>query len=243
MRRFLAGALVVVALGGCRQGRAGPGDGGAAGTGREMRTVLRPGQTEVTGTVVELVADGAVAAPVPAPFTITVPVRGEGGAEVVGAVVGGRRATIAWDGGRPLPVGGDGAIDLAPARLEVSPAVVRWFVDGRPRPLTAGRYGLGAAVAVGVSGLATPSEGASFEAREGTAVVTHGGARLELAPAPLALEGPGRVELRGRLAVRTPTGSAGARQARFGEGPFRVTLTPAPGGYRVTALFQGRRLP
>lgn len=201
--------------------------------------VLRPGQTEVTGTLATLAADGAVAPPIPAPFTVTVPVRGEGGARITDALAGGRRVAVVWDGGRPLPVAGDGALDLAPARVEVTPTVVRWLLDGAPRGLAPGHYRLGAPVAVGVSGLARPADGFSFEADERTALATRGGARVELPPHALELEGPGSVQLGGQLRVRTAQGARPATLLRFGEGAFKVTLTPVEGGYRVAGLFQG----
>lgn len=203
--------------------------------------VLRPGQTQVTGTATAVRATGAVAPPLPTPFAITVPARGGGGATISSAIVGGARSTIVWDGGRPLPVSGQGAIDIGPARLEAGPGAVRWLLDGAPRALTDGTYRLGATVAVGTRGLGTPRDGVAFEADRRTALVTKGGARIELRAAPLSLEGPGTVELEGRLRLRTAEESREARSARFGEGPFQVKLTPVPGGYEVDALFQAPR--
>jgi hypothetical protein len=200
---------------------------------------LRPGQTRVTGTLTTLSATGAVGPPVPVPFTVTVSARGQGGATIIGALVGGGRSTIVWDGGRPLPVSGDGALDIGPASVEVSPAGIRWQLDGQPRLLTAGRYRLGATVAVGGRGLATPTEGATFDSDGRAAMVTRGGAGLELPPAPLRLEGPGAVSLKGRLRVETRDGSRETGSARLGEGAFVVDLTPDSGAYRLEGLFQG----
>lgn len=242
MRALLAAGLAGAALGACSTTRSGaPATTAPAPPQTETVVVLRPGQTEVSGTLTGLTATGAVAPPVPAPFTVTVPARGEGGATITSAVVGGRSATIVWDGGRPLPVGGTGALDLGAARIEVTPGAVRWFLDGQPRVLTAGHYRLGATVAVGQRGLATPTDGAAFDVSSRAALVTHGGASIELRPAALQLQGPGTVELKGRLRLRTATATEDTGSARFGEGAFLVKLAPAPGGYRLDALFQGRR--
>ncbi len=203
--------------------------------------VLRPGQTQVTGVVTSLTATGAVAAPVPAPFTVNVPARGAGGATISNARVQGRSATITWDGGRPLPVGGGGGLDLGPARLEVGAQTIRWLLDGIPRLFTSGNYRLGATVAVGGRGLAAPRDGVTFDSDGKTAMVTKGGAHIELSPRELQLEGPGTVQLKGRLQVRTAKESGAAGSVSFGEGAFRVRLTPTSGGYQVDGLFQGVR--
>ena len=241
MRTFLAAVLSTVALASCSADGGGSSGTPAAPPEPETVVVLRPGQTEVSGVLTGLTASAAVGPPVAAPFTVTVPARGEGGATISNAVVGGRRTTIVWDGGRPLPVSGTGTVDVGAARIEVTPAAIRWFLDGQPRVLTPGRYRLGATVAVGQRGLATPTDGATFDVDGQAAMVTRGGARVELPPADVALEGPGAVELRGRLRLRTASGSQDAASARFGEGAYRVKLSPAPGGYRIDALFQGPR--
>ena len=239
--RRASGALAALILAGTAAGCSS--DEPKAASGPDVTTVteykLRPGQTQVTGTATAVRATGAVAPPVPTPFTITVPARGAGGATISSALVGGARSTIVWDGGRPLPVSGQGAIDIGPARLEAGPGTVRWLLDGAPRALTTGTYRLGATVAVGARGLGTPRDGVAFEADQLTALVTKCGARIELRAVPLSLEGPGTVELDGLLRLRTAEQqSREARSARFGEGPFQVKLTPVAGGYQVDALFQ-----
>ena len=240
MRAFGAALVTAAVLAGCSNTRSGaPSATPSTPPQTEVEVVLRPGQTQVTGSVTALTATGAVARPVPAPFTITVPVRGEGGARITGALVSGGRATIVWDGGRPLPVTGNGALDIGAARVEVTAPTIRWLLDGQPRVLTSGRYRLGATVAVGGQGLATPTDGAVFDADGRTALVTHGGARIELRPGDLQLEGPGTVEATGRLSLRTATGTREAGSARFGDGSFLVKLVPTPGGYRIDGLFQG----
>ncbi len=232
--------LAAAALAGCSTARSGdPSPTRPAPPETEVRVVLRPGQTRVTGTLTTLSATGAVGPPVPAPFTVTVPVRGQGGATISGAVVGGGRATIVWDGGRPLPVSGSGALDIGPATVEVTPTTIRWLLDGQPRVLTSGRYRLGATVAVGGRGLAMPTEGATFESDGRTAMVTKGGASVELRPSDLQLEGPGTATLKGRLRVETNQGATEAGSTPFGEGAFLVKLTRGAGGYRLDGLFQG----
>ncbi len=234
---LLAGA----ALAACSSG--GSDDSGSSEGSETVVTeiVLRPGQTQVTGMVTSLSATGAVAAPVPAPFTVNVPARGAGGATISNARVQGRAATITWDGGRPLPVTGAGGLDLGPARLEVAPQTIRWLLDGVPRLFTAGSYRLGASVAVGGRGLAVPRDGVAFDSDGKTAMVTKGGAQIELSARELQLEGPGTVQLKGRLQVRTNRESGAASSVSFGEGAFRVRLTPTSGGYQVDGLFQGVR--
>ena len=232
--------MAATALVGCSTARSGDHSTPApAPPATEVHVVLRPGQTRVTGTLTTLSATGAVGPPVPAPFTVTVPARGQGGATITGALVGGGRSTIVWDGGRPLPVSGDGALDIGPAAVEVSPTGIRWRLDGQPRVLTSGRYRLGATVAVGGRGLATPTEGATFGSDGRAAMVTRGGASLELPPGALRLEGPGTVSLHGRLRVETRAGAEEAGSARLGEGAFVVNLTPDAGSYRLDGIFQG----
>ncbi len=245
MTRSLAALLGAVTaaltLAGCSFSGDDGGRGSTKGPTVVTEIVLRPGQTEVTGTVTSLSAKGAVAAPLPTPFTITVPVRGEGGATISGAIVGGRPSTVVWDGGRPLPVTGSGSLDIGPAPIEVTATGIRWLLEGAPRVFTTGSYRLGATVAVGARGLAAPRDGVTFDSNGRTALVSRGGARIELPPSALELEGPGTVELKGRLQLRTSEDSGSATVARFGEAPFRVRLTPTSGGYQVDALFQGGR--
>ncbi|HEX2063038.1 MAG TPA: hypothetical protein VHE80_01315 [Acidimicrobiales bacterium] len=233
--------MAAVALAACSSG----GGDGADSTERSetvvTELVLRPGQTQVTGVVTGLTATGAVTAPLPAPFTVNVPARGAGGATISNARVAGRSATITWDGGRPLPVTGTGALDLGPARVEVAPQTVRWLLDGIPRVFTTGNYRLGATVAVGGRGLAAPRDGVTFDSDGKVAMVTKGGARIEHPPRELQLEGPGTVQLKGRLQVRASRESAAATSVSFGEGAFLVRLTPTSGGYQIDGLFQGAR--
>jgi hypothetical protein len=206
---------------------------------------LRPGQTEVTGTITFLRAESAARAPLPLPLTLAVAQQGAGGATISAAVVGGKKATISWDGGTPLVLaaaaGTAGGLDVAPAPVEVSLSGERWFLDGHPCALAPGKYAAEAPVAVGVAGLATPRETADFTAGPDTAVATQGGVTVTLPLAADVLEGPGAVRLEGQLRVRTPQTASFATTVRFSEGPFRVQVTPGPSGLSVRALFQGAR--
>jgi hypothetical protein len=201
-------------------------------------TELRPGQTEVTGIVNSVTADPAVTTPLALPLTITVPERGAGGAAIANALVGGKRSTIVWDGGRPLPLEGQGSLDVSPATVDVSADGVRWLLDGQSHPFAPGRYTANAPTAVGTSGLATPRDRVDFTADDGTTLTTHNGAMIKLPLQPMRLEGPGTVQLVGRLRLRTTKGSTAADRASFKNAPFVLTLTPEPAGIRVIALFQ-----
>ncbi|HZQ28887.1 MAG TPA: hypothetical protein VFA94_14415 [Acidimicrobiales bacterium] len=205
---------------------------------------LRAGQTEVTGTITFLRAESADAPPLPLPLTLTVAERGVGGATISGAVVGGKKASIVWDGGTPLVLAaaGSGFLDVAPAPVEISAAGIKWFLDGHPGGFAPGQYAAEAPVAVGVAGLATPRDGADFTAGPGTALVTHGGTTVKLALSPLVLQGPGLVRLEGQLKLRTTEATATATSLRFSDGPYRVQVTPGPAGLVVSALFQGARI-
>lgn len=204
---------------------------------------LRPDQAEITGTVTQVLADNAVADPLPAPFTVEATERGVTRAEVINAVVNKRKTTVHWDGGRPLPLGGTGRIDLGQTNVKVQRDGIVWVLEGAPRQLAPGSYRVGTTVAVGASGIATPRDGVVFDGAENTAlVVSKGGAFIRQAPRVLQLKAgePGSVTFAGELAVRTPSGTAKASTVRFGPGLFDINLTPQPGGgYRIQALLQG----
>ena len=210
-------------------------------TSAEPSLVLRPGQTKVTGTVTMATLTGAQAPPLTTPLIITVPNRGSGGLRLSGALMNGRRATIEWNAGQPLPLNGRGGLDQSPATLDVSAAGIRWHLDGAPRSLVPGRYSFGAPVAVGSSGLATPQDSAEFLADATTAFTTSGDAGVTIASRPIEVTGPGTLELRGDLEERTPSGTNRVSTARFVEGPYDVVLTPEGSGWRVDALVQGAR--
>ncbi len=199
-----------------------------------------PGQAFVKGTVDKLTADGAQAPPIPTPFTLTAVERGTGKATIVNALVAGKRTSIAWGGGTPLPISGDGgAIDLAGSKVDVDGSGASWTVDGDTRALKPGTYHAGASVAVGVGGLATPRDSVDFTADSQTTITTTGGVVLKVPPAPLQLTGPGKVTASGQLQVRNSKTTRPAASIQFGDGPYTVTLTPANGRFTLDSVLQG----
>lgn len=214
------------------------GDEVPAGPGSTV-TVLRPDQTEVTGEADVVTATGAQLPPLATPLVITVPNRGTGGLRMSGALVNGRRSTIEWNAGQPLPLNGAGGLDLSPVRLDASATGLRWHLDGAPRTLTPGRYSFGSSVAVGAAGLATPVDRVDFTADGQTAFTTTGDAGVTQAPRPVDVTGPGTLRLTGTLQVRTAAGTRSAATASFGEGPYELHLTPDGSRWRVDLLTQG----
>lgn len=199
-----------------------------------------PGQSFVRGNVDRLTAEGAQGGAIAAPFTLTALERGVGKATIENALVAGTRTSIAWGGGTPLPISGDGgSLDLAGATVEVDATGATWTVDGAPRSFKPGIYRVGASVAVGVGGLATPRESVSFTADARTVLTTRGGVVVKLRPAPLELTGPGRVTAAGQLQVRDQTTLTPAAGIRFGEGPYTVRLNPVNGRLELDAVLQG----
>ena len=207
--------------------------------GPTFRLAPRAGQALVEGTVSSLSADNAQAPPLQPPFVITVPNRGHGGADFRGVQVDGRPVAISWYAGQPLPVSGAGGLDLAGAPVSADATGVTWSLDGAVRAVTPGHYHLGAPVAVGASGLATPMDSVSFDAGASATVETSGGANIHFGPAPLHLEGPGRLMLKGQFALRTPDTTRSVASLDFGPGDYQVDLTPASGGYHISAILQG----
>lgn len=218
--------------------------GGAAANGATATTVdlgpaPAPGQVFVKGTVDTLTAEGAQPGAVAAPFTLTAVERGVGKVTIENALVDGNRTSIAWSGGTPLPVtGAGGSLDLAGSKVQVDATGATWTVDGA-RPLKPGPYRLGAAVAVGVGGLATPRDAVSFTADARTAVSAQGGVVIKVAPAALELTGPGKVTATGQLQIRDQTGRTPAAGFQFGEGSYRVALNPVAGRLELDAVLQG----
>ncbi len=198
-----------------------------------------PGQVFVKGTVDKLTAEGAQPGALGAPFTLTALERGVGKATIENALVEGKRTSIAWGGGTPLPItGAGGSIDLGGSKVQVDPTGATWTVDGA-RPLKPGPYRVGASVAVGVGGLATPRDAVAFTADARTVVSAQGGVVVKVAPASLELSGPGKVTATGQLQVRDQTGRTPAAGFQFGEGPYRVTVNPAAGRLELDAVLQG----
>lgn len=201
--------------------------------------VPAPGQAFVTGMVDRLAAEGAQGDPVAAPFTFTAVERGRGRATIENALIDGKRTSIAWGGGTPLPITGAGSIDLGGARVDVDASGATWLVDGSPRTLNPGRYRAGASVAVGVGGLATPRDAVDFTADAMTEVQSSGGVVVKVPPGKLELTGPGKVTATGQLQVRDPQTRLPAQSIQFGEGPYKVTLTPSGGRLELDAILQG----
>ena len=196
----------------------------------ETVVVPRPGQTFVSGTLTGATVGGAVVAPLGLPVTLP-----SGKATIEGVSVGGREAVIAWDGGRPLVLEGNGTVDLSPAELTVSIKEMRWRLE---TATIVGSFRTTAPVAVGRQGLAEPRDGVAFEAPERATIAATGAVTLVHAPRPLEIEGPGAVELRGQLTLRTSEGERPAARLRSEEGPFELRLIPIAGGYRVEGVIQ-----
>ena len=198
-----------------------------------------PGQVFVKGTVDRLTAEGAQAPAIATPFTLTAVERGVGKVTIENALVDGKRTTIAWDGGTPLPISGDGgSIDLAGAKVDVDATGSLWAVDGA-RPLKPGAYRVGASVAVGEGGLARPRASVAFTADSRTIVNGKGGVTLKVAPARMELTGPGKVVGAGQFQIRDQTSRTPATRFQFGEGPYTVVINPVNGRLEIDAILQG----
>jgi len=198
-----------------------------------------PGQAFVKGTVDALTAEGAQGAALVAPFTLTAVERGVGKATIENALVDGKRTSIAWGGGTPLPITGSGSLDLSGTKVVVAATGATYAVDGAARPLKPGAYRAGASVAVGVGGLATPRDAVSFTADARTVISAQGAVVVQVAPARIELSGPGRVTANGQLQVRDSTSTRAAGGIQFGEGPYTVTVTPGPSRLELDAVLQG----
>jgi len=240
-------AFGLAALSGPEQ--AGDGQRVKTGTGPRptgaLGEVLAADQAVVSGMITKLVGTNVDAPALVLPVTLTV-VRGGGTkADISGGSVGGKNATLSWDGGRPLPLSGQGSLDFnGPVNVEISPAGPSWALDGTSRLLTPGSYTFGATVAVSLvtGGLGIPKDGARLDVPAGAAasVSTRGDVRVATPPAPLKLKGPGQLVLEGTFDVRTKSGTRQARKITFGTGAFELNLERQPGGYRVDkALLQG----
>ena len=202
----------------------------------EVVTVPAAGQTLLTGTLQSLSADNAQADPISTPFTINA-VRN---ATVEAAIVNGARKTIYWYAGQPLPVSGaGGALDLGPAHVDVDARGVTWALTGTSA-FKPGSYRFGSSVAVGSAGLATPEDGGvAFGADDHTVLTATDGVVIHLDSPTLRIDGPGTLRMTGNFTLRTRSGTSTATTLSMANGPFEVTLAPAPGGISVTATLQG----
>lgn len=212
-------------------------NGGPAAS-AEPTVVPREGQAFVKGTVERFSADGAQVR-LTTPFAITAVQRGAGRAVIENALVNGQRVTISWDGGTPLPISGEGGLDLGATHVEVDDSGPAYSVDGAVRQFLAGTYALGTSVAVGTGGLATPRDGVRFTADSRTVLSSQGNVVVKLDPRRVQLTGPGKLGISGDLEVQYPDRTDDARSVNFGEGPFEVTLEPSSGRLRVDAVLQG----
>jgi hypothetical protein len=198
-----------------------------------------PGQVFVKGTVDRLTAERAQAPAVPTPFTLMAVERGVGKVTIENALVDGKRTTIAWDGGTPLPISGDGGtIDLNGSKVDVDATGSTWAVDGG-KVLKPGVYRVGATVAVGEGGLAKPRDSVAFTADSRTVVNGKGGVTLKVPPARQELKGPGKAVGMGQFQVRDQASRTPATRFQFGEGPYTITLNPVNGHIEIDAVLQG----
>lgn len=198
-----------------------------------------PGQVFVKGTVDRLTAERAQSPAIATPFTLTAVERGVGKVTIENALVDGRRTTIAWDGGSPLPVSGDGgSIDLNGSKVDVDVTGTSWAVDGG-KALKPGTYRVGATVAVGEGGLAKPRDSVAFTADSRTVVNGKGGVTLKVPPARQELKGPGKVVGIGQFQVRDQKTRTPAARFEFGEGPYTIVINPVNGKLEIDAVLQG----
>ena len=256
MRRFLAtivvlqlliatGALAAPTVDEWLQDRIDPALEGTVDVGPPAtRDVIvpRPGQTLVRGTVTSLVADLVAAPTIPTPFSIEAGTRGVTRAVIAGALVGGRRATISWDGGRPLPITGGPGLELGATRLTVGASGLVWALEGEPRPFVPGTYRANFTVGVATEGIASVREGVTFTADGGTALqVTKDAAFVRQNPAELTITAAqaATATLQGGLELQTEDGTREVAEVQFGPGLYQITLTPEPGGFRVDGVLQG----
>jgi len=199
-----------------------------------------PGQAFVTGTVQHL---SAVADQVPdmkAPFTLTAVVRGTGRATIDNAIVAGKRVTISWPGGTPLPINGTGGLLFgAGVRVDAEPTTITWTVDGAPRSFVPGSYRAAAPVAVGSQGIATPRDSAEFTADAQTVLQSSGGVVVKTPTEKITLRGPGRIVADGKLRVRYPATVRQAGKFEFGEGKFEVNLSRSGAALAIDAVLEG----
>lgn len=206
----------------------------------DVQVVPAAGQAFLSGNIEVLAADNAQIEPLATPLTI----RGERGVSRVTidkALMGGKRVTINWDGGTPMPISSSGAggLDFGTTHVEVTGDGIVYSLDGAPRTFVAGTYSIGTSVAVGTSGVATPRDGVSFTADAQTVLISKGNPTVRIDLKKLDLLGPGKLQARGKLKVQFPDRSVNAGTVTFGEGPYRVTVEPAGSSLTIDAILQG----
>jgi hypothetical protein len=242
--RPVRAALVMTAvlLASVVAGCSGSGSGSSSGEGAQDPVLVPgPGQEFVTGDVAHFVADDAQwAKPLAAPFTLTAVERGTANATIENALVDGKRTTISWPSGTPLPITGTGGLELGPVHVDVDAGGATWALDGGERSFVPGDYQAAASVAVGTGGIATPRDSVAFHADERTVLTSRGGAVVHVDPQTLELTGPGKISVSGTLQVQSPSSTRRSTTVTFGPGPFKITLTPGGTGVAVNAVLQGK---
>jgi hypothetical protein len=204
--------------------------------------VLRPGQSRITGTLTKLVARDAAGEDIRAPFTIQPGTVGVTRAVIDNVLVDGKPSTIAWDGGRPLPITGNGALELGAAQVTADASGLAWALDGAPRAVTPGNYRANFTVAVGSAGVANVRDNVAFTATTDTALeVKKGTAFVRLPSQTVHLQAtqPTTAVLEGSLNVETAEGTRPEHHITFGPGLYDITITPTAGGYTIEAILQG----
>ena len=205
--------------------------GGAAVVTTTPTTVrIRPGARAGVpgGTAQRVVATDAQAPPVPSPFTMTASTEAWGRPPSRTPSSAGKRTTIAWGGGTPLPLSAaGGGVELSGATVEVDGSGITWKLSGTPRKLLPGEYRAGAPVATGVSGLANARDGVVFTADERTIINTTGDVVIKLPSQRLDITGPGKVTASGTFTVVDPDHRPGRRRrSSSGKAPTRRSWTP-----------------
>ena len=208
-------------------------------------TRTRP-EVSVTGTFTRLTGTAIDGPSFPMPVTLEVARGGGTKASITNVTVGGKSSAVAWDGGRPLPLRGEGSLGMnGPTDVETTARGLAWKLDGRPRALNPGSYRLGATVAVGGAGIGTPKEGVVVEVAQGTTGVlsTNGGVTLMQPAGAVTLRGPGELFIEGKLDVVTNGATDPVGTIRFGPGPFELNIEPVAsqaGMWRIThGVFRG----
>ncbi len=206
----------------------------------EVVVVPAPGQAFLTGSIDTLTAEKAQVQPLPMPVTLNAVERGVGRLSIDRALMGGRRVTITWDGGTPLPISGGGSLEIGTTNVSATADGLSYLLDGASRRLTAGTYTLGTTVAVSSgAGLGTPREGVQFTADKDTVLNSRGNVVVRMPIQKVDLLGPGTISAKGRLKVQFPDRTVNGGSVRFGEGPYRVSLVGGDNGTTVDAILQG----
>jgi len=196
----------------------------------------------ITGTVTAVHLVGAIGPALKMPITVTIPNRGQGALNIDGVVIMGHPgATVAWDGGQPLPIAGSGALQLGPATMDAGPAGITWHLDGTPRYFIPGSYTADSPVAVGTGGLALALDQVAFIVPAGSQgqLESDGDAQVRLSPQTVSVTGPGLVQLLGSMLVTTAAGTRMVANLHSGSGAFSLSFAPVTGGYAVHGVIDG----